>query len=190
MIIPDGFAQITHVFSGAAAPTGAVVTYGIVNIDHSSASDLAEAGHTLWAETILAVQNDDITLASTLCKNGPNSTGASAEFSDPQGGGNANAGAGPQVSYLVQKLTGHGGRKGQGRMFIPGATEADFDSSGVLDGTRFGVIQDAVGAFFDGWDGSPHGLALLHSLDGDDPYDITALALSSRVATQRQRMRR
>jgi len=191
MIIPEGFSQVTHVFSGAAVPLGAVVTYGVENEDDTDPGTLAAAAHSIWSNNMLAFQSDSITLASTIVKNGPNDIGPTGEVSDPQDGTNPNAGCTPNVSYLVQKSTSVGGRIGRGRMYIPGVPESDVDTSGALDGTRYTVIQGHIQDFYDDWLASAvHQMVLLHTSSAHDPYRLAALSLSDRVATQRRRLRR
>lgn len=203
MEIPEGFAQITHLFGGPGCPTGAACTYGVVNDDDTSADDLAEAAHTIWTESILLHQTDVVDLLSTICKNGPEDTGAMAQFFDTNTGGEPGDSTGPNTAYLVKKNTSLGGRHGRGRFYIPGVKEDQIDASGDLESLWFDTIAGDVQSFFEAWEGSPHDLVLLHSPvlvdpgpppvyepSGVPPTTITSLTLQTRTATQRRRLRR
>src|SRR5215208_5990706 len=118
MLIPLGWAQVNWIFTGVGVPLGAEVTMGLdFSTFGGTVVDAAEACHDAWASTILTVQCDGVTLTTTRVKMGPNETGLFAEFSSDDNGGLAIAEQPPQVSILINKLTGIGGRSGRGRMF-------------------------------------------------------------------------
>lgn len=107
--------------------------------------------------------------------------------SRPGGGGE---GAAPQCAFLVRKLTALGGRKGRGRSYLPGVSEASLDDNGLYVGQ---VASDPT-VLTDFWPDLLTYLnlgpaVLLHDDPLDDPNEITAFVLDQKVATQRNRLR-
>ena|SRR5215212_1782028 len=103
-------------------------------------------------------------------------------------GSGSNQLAPSNVSYLVKKLTTDAGRRGRGRMFIPFVREDHVDNAGVLDGEFFTGVQEAVIDFGTAIE-TITGANLVLFQDGfSDSQPITALVLSSVVATQRRRL--
>lgn len=189
MIIPAGFAQITHLFGGVAAPTGAAVVYGVSNTAAGTASDVAGFAHDAFSTTLLPILNDDLTLLTTVCKLGPNATGPSAEHNEPIGGGNANPAATPAVAYLLHKATGFGGRRGRGRMYLPGVTEANVDFGGEVTGGIVVDLTDAANEMLGLWNTADEDIVVLHG-DATAPYPVFSFSADGMVATQRHRQRR
>lgn len=93
---------------------------------------------------------------------------------------------------LVQKRTEAGGRRGRGRMFVPGVAEGDTDAAGNLASVArtawqtqmTGLVTDVAALT------NFTGLVLLHDTAPFDPNPITALTVAPKIATQRKRMRR
>lgn len=191
MEIPIGFGQVTHLFSGPGAPTGAAVTYGIENTTLLSALGVAQAAQDAFEISLLTIMTDAITLQGTIAKLGPNDIGPSAEISSGTDGGSGSLPATPQVSYLIGKSTNLGGRVGRGRMFLPGVNEPGVDASGELSGSTITNVQAQATNFHVALDGNDIPMVLLHA-EGSlfAPATVTGLAVRSRVATQRRRVRR
>jgi hypothetical protein len=120
---------------------------------------------------------------------GPDDTGPSALHSAVEPGAGDSAAAPPNVSVLVRKNTALGGRKGRGRMYIPGVAEADSDGAGVMSSVRQAAWQAQADTFLVA--AALGGLAgvVLHE-DATTPTPIISLAVDGRVATQRRRLRR
>lgn len=102
----------------------------------------------------------------------------------------------PNVSYLLQKKTGFGGKQYRGRLFLPFVDSTNTSEGGVLVGTHLTRLQAVVtpllaaantssGGGLDGW-------YLLHRASNTGaapaPTLITDLVASSYVATQRRRL--
>lgn len=190
MIIPIGFGQVTHMFTGVAAPLGAAVTYGFNNAGPLTALQAAIAAHSAWIGHILPNQSDDITLQQTLVKLGPNATGPSAVNPGPVSGALANNSTTPGVAIIAEKNTGTGGRRGRGRMFIPGFGEDAFDSGGnVASGMVTNLNSDFV-SFVTTMDGLGMPLMLMHSEEGFAPTLITSITVDGVAGSQRRRQRR
>ena len=94
------------------------------------------------------------------------------------------------TAWLIKKSTLVGGRKGRGRMFVPGAVDGFVSPSGVLDPSYRDSLQTAVEnmvAAILGLTGI-NGITLFHEEEvAGSP--IIALTVDNRVATQRRRMR-
>lgn len=200
--IPVGFAQVTHFFSGAQVPTGAAVTYGVDPAVGATPFDVAGQAASSWVNQILTNQTASIQLTSTLCKFGPNETGPSAISTVGGPGSEAAAeGLAPQVAVLVHKNTDLGGRRGRGRMYVPGYQEEWVLNTGVIVAANLITLQGDYTAWFNELvaSASIDGLVLLHSPSAPDvedpspvpvPTPITSVVVDAVVATQRRRLRR
>lgn len=105
----------------------------------------------------------------------------------------ARAGAGPvcNSAVLVQKKTGQGGRKYQGRWYLPPVhlSVSELQSNGNVNSVRLTSIQGYVTAWLANMVTALYNVELLHSDGVTSPTLVTALTVSSKAATQRRRMR-
>ena len=99
------------------------------------------------------------------------------------------------TATLIRKTTAVGGRRGRGRMFIPGIAESVVNNQGVL--TTAAVDQFNVSAAllrvpsaFTGDANVVDGGVLFHESAPTTPTAITALIVQTTCATQRRRLRR
>lgn len=192
-VIPDGYGQINWKFVGGAAPTGAEVTMGFFNVE--SEEDplvLATAAEQVWRDQWLDIQTASLTLASVLCKLGPNEFGPSAEFASGVAGGEDENVIDPNAALLVKKRTGFGGRTGRGRMYIPAFPEDAFGLGGEVNVTPLGVYQTRAADFLTDMAAAGMSCVVLHGPDSPItiPTTITSLEVDSKLATQRRRLRR
>lgn len=107
------------------------------------------------------------------------------------GGDNVSDPMPPNVAYLVKKITGLGGRKGRGRMFLPGVARGGINSDGTLSTSNLADLNTRVEDFREAIR-SITGVEetyLFHSSSLDDPTEITQLVVDPLVATQRRRLR-
>ncbi len=192
MLIPLGFAQCNVIFGGTAVPHGAEATFGISNGDDLSPEDIGALVLTHWATSdIMDSFSSLVTVTSVLVKLGPNEDGASALVVGSGIPGVGGAALPPNVSVLVRKGTGHGGRKGQGRMFLPGFPEGLVSEGGVVNGTQLTTLNGDLNEFMGLMDGDNIPLVLLHGVEDSPPapYPVTSLVAQPLVATQRRRLR-
>ena len=190
MIIPVGYAQVTHIFSSGFLPYGAVTTYGIGDIGlfpdlNALASDLYDA----FQDHVMGNLSSSVNHDTCRVKAGPNETGPVGEFTGVEVGGAGGTFASPNLAYLVEKHTALGGRKGRGRMFLPGVTEGGIGGSGDLDLTVLGDFTTNLANWLDALGGVGVEPVVLHS-DETAPTPITAFVIDPKVATQRNRLRR
>ena len=115
-------------------------------------------------------------------------------------GGASSSNTLPQnCALLVSKRTGLAGRRGRGRLYLPGQPEAGWNELGDVQGTWGTNTQDA----FDAWMADltstgpgfePNPPYILHRSEGAGtepaPTEITAMICSSKLATQRKRLRK
>lgn len=193
MIIPVDYAQVNYKLGGAALPELAETTLGLnVELYAGSASDAAEDAALAFVDNILPRLGNAVTFLEASVKFGPNSTGPSGVKA---GGATGGVGAGamaPQVSWLITKVTGFGGRQGRGRMYIPGLIDSIVADGGIIDGTQVTLMQTAMDNFHG--DLVAFGLipTLLRAPDSPigAPVPVTSFEVQNRVATQRRRNRR
>lgn len=209
MTIPVGFAQVTHEFSGINVPTGAAVVYGVSNVPADSAAAIAAGIDPLFAQFVIDCCSPDVTLETTKVKLGPDATGASAEFSGEGGtGGNGTTSLSPGSALLFTKNTALGGRRGRGRMYLPGVAEVVVNDAGGLEAGAALQFQTAADALLQDLETAGWPMFLLHSpptewqiVNGQSrrievagsvpaPTEVTSLTVSSTIATQRRRLRR
>lgn len=190
MIIPNGYGQISHFFTGPAYPLGAAVTYGFARADAGlSPDDIAALAHDALADTWQAWWNADTILTSTLCKFGPNASGPSALFTGARGGTGSTDSAPPNTCLLIRKSTAAGGRSGTGRMYMVGLADSSVVDGGDIGSGAQTSAQTAADAFLARMTAEDWPMALLHAAVSD-PTVVTALAVQGRAATQRRRLRR
>lgn len=96
----------------------------------------------------------------------------------------------PNVSWVIQKRTGLGGRPNRGRMYFPPARlgETVVNAAGVVDSANVSAEQADWDAFLSGMQGLGYEIVLFHS-DGSPSTEITSFVVESLVATQRRRLR-
>lgn len=94
-------------------------------------------------------------------------------------------------ALLLKKNTARPGRMGRGRCFLPTALvdEASVDVNGTISATPYGILAARISNFYDEMVERELAPALFHA-DGSAGDLITSFGLDTRIATQRQRMRR
>jgi hypothetical protein len=97
----------------------------------------------------------------------------------------------PGNAVLVRKVTLLGGRRNQGRMFIPGVREGNTTVAGTLSGGEQTAWQTAVSAMQTNLVAlaAVDAIVLLHNEAPFDPTPIASLIVQSLTATQRRRLR-
>lgn len=201
--LPSGYALVTIVWSGTAVPTGAVSTFGC-QLPASPPTPAAAAidirdnitGTGGWFISGNGWPTS-LTLNKVVVKFGPLETGPFGEAASGQAGGVSTADAyAPNCSLLVKKNTNQGGRRGQGRMFLPSLPENVVGPGGVVEGTTVSTINGRFATFHTNMINDSYTPVLLHRHDpdlGQSPVAPTAIqnwTVQSILATQRRRLRR
>lgn len=210
MTIPSGYAQVTVSYDGAAAPSGAANVFGVALLDPLlDPTDVAVLVAGIWNTRIRPNLTNDVTITNVRVKFGPDDVGPMGDAAVSLVGGNNVTSFPPNVALLAVKNSTLGGRRGRGRMFIPGVAEADADDSGNLAAGTItaqntalaGVLADLTAADIPmvllhepatEWvinaNGQPRRIPVAGSLPV--PTEVTSLTIAPAVATQRRRLRR
>lgn len=189
VIIPFGFAQATFFMEGSGAPTGAAVTMGLDPATGLSPATVAASLELIWDTRISPIQIQNVDVTNIRVKFGPNTSGPSVDRPVTLGGNLVTAQAPPNVALLVQKATGLGGKKGRGRLYLPGIPEVEIDQGGNISGSYFASCQTAWNGFYNDLVAADIPMVLLHT-GSSDPTAVTELVVSALAATQRRRLRR
>lgn len=208
-VIPEDYAQVTHIFSGVNLPNGGAIVYGIQNQLDFTAQTIADACGTIFSTDVLPRLTSDVSLARTDAKLGPNDTGTSASSNNGAGPGAQSASSEPpNTAYLVTKSSALGGRRGKGRIFLPGVDAGNVDDAGTVNPVLVAAFQTELTDWLDHLATTDIPMHLLHdypytwALVGGQPRripDLTdpppipsvvvSLTLQTTVATQRRRLR-
>lgn len=201
LIIPPGFLQAVYVMRLTGDSEDMVTTCGH-ELDGASGANAEDAADDLFgafaANIMEGFVGSPVSLVAVdvyIGSDGPNVVNSSTEPPYPGGG---SATLVPQnTAFLVRKRTDLGGRRGRGRMYIPGVAESTVDNVGDLaDATVTGLqvsldnwyaaLTSAVGARY-------YPPVVLHRSEGAGiepaPTPITRFVMEKRVATQRRRLR-
>ncbi len=169
-------------------------TVGVNLTSVSDPQDVCTDAHAAWSDHIADLTSTIVDLTRVTLKVGPSSTGATYQDVTAASGNDGGSLLPPNSAVLVQKLTNLGGRKGRGRVYLPGISEISgtLDSSGTFSSGEAGVITAAMNALLldigtgSASEGAP--LVLLHS-DSTTPTLIVQFFCENKIATQRRRLR-
>lgn len=205
LVIPPGFglASIHLALDNDVEPIA--VTLGVEPVSPPLSINHAYQVQDAFRSTVLVGMANDYRLAGVRLQAGQDA-GEPITFDvtpATEARGGATSEPLPQnCSLLIRKLTALGGRRGRGRMFLPGIDEDTVSSAGFVAGSTLTAWQGIFDDFFDALpvDGAAGGVGdavnpvLLHSeVVGETtpaPTAITGFAVQSVIATQRRRLRR
>lgn len=188
MIIPLGYAQVTHNFVTSGIGRRAAITYG-VQLEGTDFGETRAANlYTAFQTEVMPQLTTNLLHAGVTIKYGPTATGAFFEHAGTGVGGKSGEGMSPNNAYLVRKRTALGGRANRGRLYLPGVDENNVNEAGQVGDTASGLIQDAI----DDWEAALETIempmVILHTGSGD-PTPVTSLIVDNTLATQRRRLR-
>lgn len=206
--IDPGFGQVIHSMTLAADPEPMAVTYGVA-FDVGSADSpalMAAAAvelHDSFGDTVIGAMGNVYTLTTTEIRYVPDS-GTLGDDPTIAVTSLARVGAQPggvlpqNCAVLIHKRTARSGRRGRGRMYVPGIPEGDVSQVGGI--TTLAGWQTALTAFYNRIVAAPDvlGPVLLHSTSPTVPLltdpllvpdGITAFQVDGVIATQRRRLR-
>lgn len=202
--LPSGYGHVNMLFQGAGAPKGAAVTFGVNQVG-LTATQVAQAVNDAWNGTLKSSTSTSLQLAGTRAKLGPMDVGPFAFVGSGTAGTRVGPLTSPNVTFLIRKNTGIGGRQGAGRIYWPGVAESDVGEGGVVIAGTVTSMQTAWTAFFTDLGTRLVPMVLLHShgaytklVDGQAsvvvvapklPTTVTGVTFDSTVATQRRRLR-
>jgi len=190
-VIPNGYAVVNISGTVDGSDRGWAISHAY-SIAGFTAPDLESIAGAIASSDYMDNAASDV--SATLLDVAVGSTEPSEPYHftrglDASGGGGSPSG--PQVAYLVTKLTNLGGRRNRGRTFFPGVTEASIGNGGQViegDGSLRNGLENFWGDILDASENltAP---ALLHT-DDSEPTEVLSWSLSSVVATQRRRVRK
>lgn len=197
LIIPPGFGSASFVFTSATGTSPFVTTIGV---DLGNAGgDFVEAANTLmtyYMQALGSITDNDLALERVTLAVGQDGPGGSVDSDLPPIQATSSGTFGPvAVGVLIRKVTNELGRRGRGRMFLPGTNlESGTETDGTLTSAYRTSVTSAVNSFFSLLsNGSSPLLAyppvLLHSTPPADPTDITGLVVADLVGVIRGRIR-
>jgi hypothetical protein len=201
--LPGGFWMAAVHIGGTALPLGATFTFGGIVNGTDTPTVTANAIKTALRATngpfdiTKTFMSSVATLQDILVKYGPLETGPAATVADGgvlgNGGGDA---ATPATALVINKSTLIGGKRGRGRMFIPGLNEGNVGTGGLVVAATVTALQAAWSQFQLALQNAGRPMYILHRYDPAlgqvpmDPTGVTSLEVQSLCGTQRQRMRR
>lgn len=195
LIVPPGFGSAAFVFTSTTGTPPIVTTLGVDLSDVTT--DMVGVANSLFSayvdnllpETDSALVLDRVNL--TVGQDGP---GGSVDSTNaPVTGGRSGTGPPVSMAVIVRKVTADLGRRGRGRMFLPGLlSTTNVDENGIIASGRRTEIITAVGAFLaelaeDVVNPTPP--VLLHSSAPADPTPVVNIAISPLVGWIRGRIR-
>lgn len=189
-MIPIGFGVLTVAHIGAGISGEAIWSLGF---DNNASDTAAELANTFGAaiETLGYVDclSSSVTVTEVRVKLGPDATGPSAVASVQIDGSVGGQAAPPQLATLVHKNTPLGGRKGRGRLFLPGLAEAALDQNGLITNAHKVAVETFLFDLLGGMTLGSTPPMLMHS-DETAPTAISTVEVDTVLATQRRRLRR
>lgn len=198
LVIPPGFGVAAFVLTGAQGTQPYVTTMGLDLTEYGG--DFAGAANDAfltYAGKVMPGTSNQLTLDRVTLSVGVDGPGGSVDSSLPPVAGGASGQFPPTAcSVIARKVTNVLGRRGRGRMFLPGvAQEGQIDQDGTLTAsTRASLntmLADFLGTLQVGTVGIPQPPVLLHSasLNPIPPTPLTGLVVSDLVGWIRGRIR-
>lgn len=197
LVIPPGFAQLVLRWRIAGDPEEMVSTIGAaldgaITDPNVIAGNIITAWQSAWPVGSYSSQATMVGASAYIGQDGGpplpgeflvNTVGTSSSQMLPQ-----------NCCLLISKLTGLAGRRNKGRMYIPSCymAEAQVDNIGVIAGGALTSLQSQATAFLAAIPTQPafNDAVLFHSEAPTAPTVITALSVQTRIATQRERLRK
>jgi hypothetical protein len=204
--VPQYHGQVSHRISLNGDTEPMYVTYGIVTTT-SGVDDplfIAIELHDAYGDTMLLNSTNDYSLQATevrLQNDAPPAPPVLGVFASARAA-TGSSGPLPQNSaYLFHKRTPQPGRRGRGRMYVPGIPEAEVSSVGALSPGALGAAQQRATDFLLRFNPSSGALVNVQmvvlnsyqqSFIGPKPLPavVNSLTIDPIIATQRRRLRR
>lgn len=204
LVIPPGYGSAALEFEGAAGTPTHITTIG-VDLSAAGGDFVAAANNVFqsYAETLLANTANTLTLTRVTLAVGQDGPGGSVVSSlPPEDGGQAGSFEVISMAVIARKVTNSLGRRGRGRMFLPGILASnDADIDGNINPTDLALWQTKLDQFWAaltiGFETSepplvqtpPTPPVLLHSEAPTTPTPIQSLAAQPVVGWIRGRIR-
>lgn len=189
LIIPPGFVQASFVFTGIPGTQPYVTTLGLDSSDWGGDFvSLANFAKANYAENLGPVTNNALTLDRvTLFIGDDGPSGSVDSDTEPTAMTDASVFGPTAMSLIARKNTAERGRRGRGRMFLPGtAAEAAVEEDGSVTTGQITEVNTRLATFLEvfveGDDPDPAAPPVLfHSLAPADPTPISSLTVAPLV---------
>lgn len=190
--IPPGFCEATVTIRVPGDEGPAQVVIGHDNGPATNAQQIADDLATVWGSigNFEAVMTSDHVIESVLVRanfSGPDLFIGEAVVGQP--GSDGTSPVPPQVSYLIQKLSGLAGRSNRGRTYLPGIPEVEVGGDGRLSTGQFDEAQQSANNFRSSLDSFSLPMVILHVDPALTPTSVVDFVVNRKVATQRRRLR-
>jgi hypothetical protein len=196
MLIPSGFCLASYRITVGLDPEEMVVTCGHA-LPAVTPLQAANALEDAWRDIQVPAQyGADVVWRGVTVQVGTNASGEGPFFTQQSAVGPLNSPGTsalvPQnTALLVRKATDQPGRRGRGRMYIPGAvSEAGVSNIGIIDSTSVVNRQTAFNNWLSRLTTEGYDPVVLHQTGDPSPAFIVGFFVSNLAATQRRRMRR
>lgn len=194
LVIPPGYGSAALVFTSQSGTPEFVTTIGV---DLSAfAGDYVEAANRIKAAygfAFASATDSSLSLDRCTLAVGQDGPGGSVDSDSAPVPMTRTGDAAPMaMSAIARKVTNVFGRRGRGRMFLPGVLRGnEVTEDGIIYGERQTALQAAADFFFDELNEELQALppVLLHSTAPADPSPITGLAIQPLVGWIRGRIR-
>lgn len=194
-IIPPGYAQITIPVAHSAVSRAAAVVFGVDVSGQPDPDLLAIAVQSRFVTAFASQIDSNCTIGparSVVGQDGGENTQGSSDFTNP--GTRSSDSATPQIAVLLRKRSSRGGRRGQGRMYLPFAlAESALSEGGIITSTTVTSLQTSCDTFMSGLQADSLDMVILHSVGlttPGSPNVVTTLTVDPICATQRRRLPR
>lgn len=185
-LIPNNAGLVTVVYDCTDVVNPFTTSFGVDNQTGLNATDIAVDVGTIWAADVMPFLTSNVRM---LYVEVVLDTQETAQASNVTAGGNNNAPAPPNVTYLVSKRSIVTGRRNRGRMYLPGVDETSINGAGVLALASQVDLAGLCQSLFDDLVTAELPMLILHETLPAIGTLVSELRGSSRVATQRRRLR-
>lgn len=197
LVIPPGFGNAAFIFTGPVGTQPYVTTIGLdiseYGGDHVAVANKVKEDFALVFATEMTSQ---LTLDRVTLAVGQDGPGGSVDSDTPPNTFSRSGQFPPTaMSLIARKVTNDLGRRGRGRMFIPGIiSENEVDQDGTVVAARRNAVNALLADFYDQLTGAggvvtPTDPVLLHGSAPTTPTPITGLVASDLVGWIRGRIR-
>jgi hypothetical protein len=198
--VPAGHAEAVFHLRLSGDAEDMLTTIGVrMDAGQAVTLGLATAMADLYGASLLGVSGAGYSLVEVELKEGPDGNGPQGTWAGLKTSANASQPVPSNTAVLLSKITGFGGRRNRGRMYIPGPAEILSDGRGQLSDADVTAMQSEATGFYNGLVamGGVDVPVIFHSTPDKlgvpqpaiAPTPITAIAVEKLLATQRRRMR-
>lgn len=186
--IPDGFTELQYSWAAPGQKGEILTSYGInesVSATDAIADDLTAAFGNLSFGCSSSVTVTSCTFVQGQSSGDDLSTGLALS----QEGGQDETMFPVNCATLLQKRTLTGGRRGRGRMYLPGVPEGKVTNDGNYDPAEVLLWAGRINDFVDATNTAGVEIVLLHQTAPFSPSIVTSWGIVSLIANQRGRLR-